>query len=116
MRALSNQDDDKITKEKKEEEKKLNRVSLLKLFTFADFYDSVLMALESIGAIIHGVSIPVFFIYFEKMINIIGLAYLAPKIASHKIAKYSLDFVYLSVAIMFSSWLEVACWMYTGEW
>ncbi|KAJ0053668.1 hypothetical protein Pint_03486 [Pistacia integerrima] len=115
MRALSNQDDDKITKEKKEEEKKPNRVSLLKLFTFADFYDCVLMVLGSIGAIIHGVSVPVFFIYFGKMINIIGLAYLAPKAASHKVAKYSLDFVYLSVAIMFSSWLEVACWMYTGE-
>ncbi|XP_031256408.1 ABC transporter B family member 2-like [Pistacia vera] len=115
MRALSNQDDDKITKEKEEEEKKPNRVSLLKLFTFADFYDCVLMVLGSIGAIIHGVSVPVFFIYFGKLINIIGLAYLAPKAASHKVAKYSLDFVYLSVAIMFSSWLEVACWMYTGE-
>ncbi|KAJ0081982.1 hypothetical protein Patl1_10407 [Pistacia atlantica] len=89
MRALSNQDDDKITKEKKEEEKKLNRVLLLKLFTFVDFYDRVLMALGSIGAIIHGVSVLVFFIYFGKMINIIGLAYLAPKIASHKIAKVS---------------------------
>ncbi|KAJ0049353.1 hypothetical protein Pint_16613 [Pistacia integerrima] len=42
-----------------------------------------------IGAIIHGVSVPVFFIYFRKMINIIGLAYFAPRIASHKIAKVS---------------------------
>ncbi|KAJ1395652.1 P-loop containing nucleoside triphosphate hydrolase [Sesbania bispinosa] len=43
------------------------------------------------------------------------LAYLFPKEASHEVAKYSLDFVYLSIAILFSSWTEVACWMHTGE-
>ncbi|KAK4802970.1 hypothetical protein SAY86_001173 [Trapa natans] len=91
------------------------KVSFLKLFSFADFYDCVLMTLGSVGACIHGVSVPIFFIFFGKLINIIGLAYLFPKEASHKVAKYSLDFVYLSVAILFSSWIEVACWMHTGE-
>ncbi|VYS45656.1 unnamed protein product [Arabidopsis thaliana] len=98
-----------------EKEKKRPSVSFLKLFSFADFYDCVLMALGSIGACIHGASVPVFFIFFGKLINIIGLAYLFPQEASHKVAKYSLDFVYLSVVILFSSWLEVACWMHTGE-
>ncbi|WZZ57116.1 hypothetical protein YC2023_057223 [Brassica napus] len=98
--------------EKKEKEKKRPSVSVFKLFSFADFYDCVLMTLGSIGACIHGASVPVFFIFFGKLINIIGLAYLFPQEASHK---YSLDFVYLSVAILFSSWLEVACWMHTGE-
>lgn len=95
--------------------KKEHKVSLLKLFSFADFYDYVLMALGSLGACIHGASVPVFFIFFGKLINVIGLAYLFPKEASHKVAKYSLDFVYLSIAILFSSWTEVACWMHTGE-
>ncbi|PON87450.1 ABC transporter [Trema orientale] len=94
---------------------KQNKVSLLKLFKFADLYDYVLMAIGSVGAIIHGASVPIFFIFFGKLINIIGLAYLFPKEASHKVAKYSLDFVYLSIAILFSSWTEVACWMHTGE-
>lgn len=102
----------KTTSDQKEGEKK---VGLLKLFAFADFNDYILMGLGSIGACIHGASVPVFFIYFGKLINIIGLAYLFPQAASHKVAKYSLDFVYLSVAILFSSWLEVACWMHTGE-
>ncbi|XP_027360046.1 ABC transporter B family member 2-like [Abrus precatorius] len=95
--------------------KKEHKVPLLKLFSFADFYDYVLMAIGSLGACVHGASVPVFFIFFGKLINVIGLAYLFPKEASHKVAKYSLDFVYLSVAILFSSWTEVACWMYTGE-
>ncbi|TKY70039.1 ABC transporter B family member 2 [Spatholobus suberectus] len=95
--------------------KKEHKVPLLKLFSFADFYDYVLMAVGSVGACIHGASVPVFFIFFGKLINVIGLAYLFPKEASHKVAKYSLDFVYLSIAILFSSWTEVACWMHTGE-
>ncbi|ESQ35784.1 hypothetical protein EUTSA_v10009914mg [Eutrema salsugineum] len=98
-----------------EKEKERPSVSVFKLFSFADFYDCVLMVLGSIGACIHGASVPVFFIFFGKLINIIGLAYLFPQQASHKVAKYSLDFVYLSVVILFSSWLEVACWMHTGE-
>ncbi|KAJ4915495.1 ABC transporter B family member 10 [Raphanus sativus] len=99
----------------KKKEKKRPSVSVFKLFSFADSYDCVLMTLGSIGACIHGASVPVFFIFFGKLINIIGLAYLFPQEASHKVAKYSLDFVYLSVAMLFSSWLEVACWMHTGE-
>ena len=67
--------------------KKEHKVSLLKLFSFADFYDYVLMGVGSVGAIVHGASVPVFFIFFGKLINVIGLAYLFPKEASHKVAK-----------------------------
>ncbi|XVF13654.1 hypothetical protein REPUB_Repub08aG0226500 [Reevesia pubescens] len=111
----NNQDNDIDTKKKKDGGQKQHKVPLLKLFSFADFYDYVLMGLGSLGACVHGASVPVFFIFFGKLINIIGMAYLFPKQASHKVAKYSLDFVYLSVAILFSSWIEVACWMHTGE-
>ncbi|XP_057448648.1 ABC transporter B family member 2-like [Lotus japonicus] len=100
---------------KEGETKMEHKVPFLKLFSFADSYDWVLMAIGSVGACIHGASVPVFFIFFGKLINVIGLAYLFPKEASHKVAKYSLDFVYLSIAILFSSWIEVACWMHTGE-
>ncbi|TKY58285.1 ABC transporter B family member 2 [Spatholobus suberectus] len=105
------------TKERKKEEttQQKRKVPLLKLFSFADFYDCVLMAVGSVGACVHGASVPVFFIFFGKMINVIGFAYLFPKEASHEVAKYALDFVYLSIAILFSSWTEVACWMHTGE-
>ncbi|KAF6170169.1 hypothetical protein GIB67_038702 [Kingdonia uniflora] len=77
--------------------------------------DYFLMGIGSISAIVHGASVPVFFIFFGKLINIIGIAYLFPASVSHRVAKYSLDFLYLSIVILFSSWTEVACWMYTGE-
>ncbi|KAM1034163.1 ABC transporter B family member 2-like [Malus sylvestris] len=113
----SNYSDAKKTKKEEEEGKgkQQRKVSLLKLFSFADSYDYLLMAVGSVGACVHGASVPIFFIFFGKLINIIGMAYLFPKEASSKVAKYSLDFVYLSVAILFSSWTEVACWMHTGE-
>ncbi|CAN6253693.1 unnamed protein product [Urochloa humidicola] len=91
------------------------KVPFLKLFSFADRWDCVLMAVGSLGACAHGASVPVFFIFFGKLINIIGLAYLFPTTVSGRVAKYSLDFVYLGIVILFSSWTEVACWMHTGE-
>jgi ATP-binding cassette subfamily B (MDR/TAP) protein 1 len=45
------------------------------------------MFIGSIGACIHGASVPIFFIFFGKLINVIGLAYLFPKEASHEVAK-----------------------------
>lgn len=113
--SAGSEETEQVNKKKKKGEDSNKKVPLLKLFAFADFYDYVLMGLGSIGACVHGASVPVFFIFFGKLINIIGLAYFFPKEASHRVAKYSLDFVYLSVVILFSSWIEVACWMHTGE-
>ncbi|KAL8552874.1 hypothetical protein ACS0TY_001523 [Phlomoides rotata] len=107
--------DEDDEKNKKKKSNSAQKVGIGKLFTFADGFDYFLMFVGSVGACVHGASVPVFFIFFGKMINIIGLAYLFPKEASHKVASYSLDFVYLSIVIMFSSWTEVACWMYSGE-
>ncbi|CAO2838015.1 unnamed protein product [Amaranthus hypochondriacus] len=103
-------------KKMNEENKSKNKsVPFLKLFSFADPLDYLLMIVGSIGAIAHGASIPVFFIFFGKLINLIGVAYLFPRETSHDVGKYSMDFVYLSIVVLFSSWVEVACWMQTGE-
>ena len=91
--------------EQKEKEKKRPSVSVFKLFSFADFYDCVLMTLGSIGACIHGASVPVFFIFFGKLINIIGLAYLFPQEASHKVAKV----IYIYIFIIAYPKLKVLC-------
>lgn len=98
--SISGKNDANDMKKKKKmdkgEEKKQNKVSLLKLFAFADFYDYILMAIGSVGACIHGASVPVFFIFFGKLINIIGMAYLFPKEASHKVAKV---YIYMKASL-----------------
>ncbi|RWW14092.1 hypothetical protein GW17_00022163 [Ensete ventricosum] len=65
----------------------VHKVPFLKLFAFADTWDYVLMALGSIGACAHGASVPIFFIFFGKLINIIGVAFLFPTTVSHRVAK-----------------------------
>lgn len=69
------------------EEAAAAKVPFLKLFSFADRWDCVLMAVGSLGACAHGASVPVFFIFFGKLINIIGLAYLFPTTVSGRVAK-----------------------------
>ncbi|KAK6162168.1 hypothetical protein DH2020_002009 [Rehmannia glutinosa] len=89
---------------KKKTEKAKRSVGIRKLFAFADGYDYLLMFVGSIGACVHGASVPVFFIFFGKLINLIGTTHLFPKETSDRVAKYSLVFVYLSIVILFSSW------------
>jgi fatty acid desaturase len=79
--------DDMKMKKKKGDGKKQNKVTVVKLFSFADSYDHFMMAIGSVGACVHGASIPVFLIFFGKLINVIGMAYLFPKEASHKVGK-----------------------------
>uniref|UniRef100_A0A2P2K8Z8 ABC transporter B family member 2-like n=1 Tax=Rhizophora mucronata TaxID=61149 RepID=A0A2P2K8Z8_RHIMU len=88
MSSLSYEEEtaDSTSEKKKEGKQTQQKVAITKLFAFADFYDYVLMGLGSIGAIAHGASVPVFFIFFGKLINIIGMAYLFPKQASHRVA------------------------------
>uniref|UniRef100_A0A0E0K3V6 MDR-like ABC transporter n=1 Tax=Oryza punctata TaxID=4537 RepID=A0A0E0K3V6_ORYPU len=74
----------------KEAAVKAEKVPFLKLFSFADRWDYVLMAVGSLGACAHGASVPVFFIFFGKLINIIGLAYLFPTTVSGRVAKMPL--------------------------
>lgn len=86
--SIDGDGDDKMKKMKKKSES-AKKVGIGKLFSYADGFDYLLMSVGSIGACVHGASVPVFFIFFGKMINIIGLAYLFPKEASHKVASVS---------------------------
>ncbi|GFS32600.1 P-glycoprotein 2 [Actinidia rufa] len=89
LRPIPCPEDDSKAKDV-EGKKKPQRVAFIKLFAFADAYDCFLMFVGSIAS-------------------------LYPAAASHRVAKNSLDFLYLSVVILFSSWTEVACWMHSGE-
>ncbi|EHA8588561.1 putative ABC transporter B family member 2 [Cocos nucifera] len=97
------------------EERKDQKISFFKLFAFADAWDYVLMALGSVGACAHGASLPVFFMFFGKLVDIVAVASIYPASASHKVAKYALEFLYLGFATLVSAWIEMACWMHTGE-
>lgn len=54
------------------EKKKEQSLAFHKLFSFADKYDYLLMICGSVGAVIHGSSMPVFFLLFGEMVNGFG--------------------------------------------
>lgn len=54
------------------EKKKEQSLPFHQLFSFADKYDYLLMFSGSIGAIVHGSSMPIFFLLFGEMINGFG--------------------------------------------
>lgn len=54
------------------EKKKEQSLPFFKLFSFADKFDYLLMITGSLGAIIHGSSMPVFFLLFGEMVNGFG--------------------------------------------
>lgn len=54
------------------EKKKEQSLPFYQLFSFADKYDWLLMISGSIGAIIHGSSMPFFFLLFGEMVNGFG--------------------------------------------
>ncbi|TYG62825.1 hypothetical protein ES288_D07G263000v1 [Gossypium darwinii] len=97
------------------EKKKEQSLPFFQLFTFADRYDYMLMISGSLGAIIHGSSMPVFFLLFGEMVNGFGKNQSDLPKMTHEVAKYALYFVYLGLIVCLSSYAEIACWMYTGE-
>uniref|UniRef100_A0A7N0REL0 ABC transporter B family member 19 n=1 Tax=Kalanchoe fedtschenkoi TaxID=63787 RepID=A0A7N0REL0_KALFE len=97
------------------EKRKEQSVPFFKLFCFADRFDCVLMAAGSLGAVVHGSSMPVFFLLFGQMINGFGKNQADLEKLTQEVSKYALYFVYLGLIVCLSSYAEICCWMYTGE-
>ena len=69
------------------EKKKEQSLPFYQLFTFADKYDYLLMISGSLGAIIHGSSMPVFFLLFGEMVNGFGKNQSDLTKMTHEVAK-----------------------------
>ena len=76
-----------IKSEQESDSKSNPSVPLYQLFSFADGVDYVLMILGTIGACVHGASIPVFFIFFGKLINAFGSHASEPHVMAKEVAK-----------------------------
>uniref|UniRef100_A0A804KAF5 ABC transporter B family member 19 n=1 Tax=Musa acuminata subsp. malaccensis TaxID=214687 RepID=A0A804KAF5_MUSAM len=73
------------------------------------------MAAGSVGAVVHGSAMPVFFLLFGDLVNGFGKNQHHLMVMTHEVSKYALYFVYLGLVVCLSSYAEIACWMYTGE-
>ncbi|KAF8042952.1 hypothetical protein BT93_A1323 [Corymbia citriodora subsp. variegata] len=137
-----NENEQDSNKSKGEEKEK---VPFHKLFSFADSTDMLLMVVGSIGAVGNGISMPLMTVFFGQLINIFGedqsdsdLVDLVSKISLkffnlalgcgaeacqnqtdsdlvELVSKISLNFIYLALGCGAAAFLQVSCWMVTGE-
>lgn len=73
------------------EKKKEQCLPFYQLFSFADKYDYILMVSGSVGAVIHGSSMPVFFLLFGQMVNGFGKNQMDLHKMTHEVAKVCID-------------------------
>ncbi|KMT03250.1 hypothetical protein BVRB_8g197930 [Beta vulgaris subsp. vulgaris] len=90
------------------------RVPFYKLFSFADSTDKALMIIGSIGAVGNGVCMPLMAIIFGELVDSFGENQNTKHII-HVVSQVSLKFVYLAIGVAIAAFLQVACWMVTGE-
>ncbi|KAG8084417.1 hypothetical protein GUJ93_ZPchr0010g10510 [Zizania palustris] len=85
-----------------------------RLFAFADGKDVVLMLLGTLGAVANGAALPFMTVLFGGLIDAFGGAAGARDVVA-RVSEVSLEFIYLAIASAAASFIQVACWMITGE-
>ncbi|KAL2472365.1 ABC transporter B family member 1 [Abeliophyllum distichum] len=90
-------------------------VGLGELFRFADGLDYFLMTIGTVGAIVHGSSLPLFLRFFADLVNSFGSNANNVDKMTQEVLKYAFYFLIVGAAIWASSWAEISCWMWTGE-
>ncbi|KAL6864769.1 hypothetical protein ACP4OV_015920 [Aristida adscensionis] len=85
-----------------------------RLFAFADGADAALMALGALGAVANGAALPFMTVLFGRLVGAFGGAAGARDVVP-RVSRVSLQFVYLAIASAVASFVQVTCWMITGE-
>ncbi|GLJ41485.1 hypothetical protein SUGI_0858570 [Cryptomeria japonica] len=81
---------------------------LYSIFSFADALDCLLILVGTIGAVGTGLVLPIYSLFFSRVVNQIGLN-------TNTVSQYALYIVYLAIAAFAVAWAEISCWMYTAE-
>lgn len=73
------------------------------------------MLIGTLGALVHGCSLPVFLRFFADLVDSFGSHADDPDTMVRLVVKYAFYFLVVGAAIWASSWAEISCWMWTGE-
>ncbi|XVF80464.1 hypothetical protein PTKIN_Ptkin15bG0076000 [Pterospermum kingtungense] len=93
---------------------KTNTVPFFKMFAFADQTDIFLMIAGTIGAIGNGLTMPLMTIFFGDLTDSFGENQNNNEVVD-AVSEVALKFVYLGVGAAMAGFLQVTCWMVTGE-
>ncbi|OIV91033.1 hypothetical protein TanjilG_16993 [Lupinus angustifolius] len=100
--------------EKSKQKEKPETVPFHRLFSFADSTDILLMTVGTIGAIGNGLGLPIMTLLFGQMIDTFGSNQRTDHVVE-EVSKVSLKFVCLAIGTGLAAFLQVSCWMVTGE-
>ncbi|KAM5568512.1 hypothetical protein ABKV19_016195 [Rosa sericea] len=89
-------------------------VPFFKLFSFADSMDYLLMSVGTISAIGNGMCLPLMTVIMGDVINSFGESGNSNKVVD-TVSKVALKFVYLALGAAAAAFLQMSCWMITGE-
>ncbi|XP_075484017.1 ABC transporter B family member 20-like isoform X4 [Primulina tabacum] len=92
-------------------------VPFSRLFACADRLDWALLIVGSLAAAAHGTALVVYLHYFAKIIHLLrfhGVG-IDDDVLFRKFVKLALTIAFIAVGVFFSAWIEVSCWILTGE-
>ncbi|XP_009353437.2 ABC transporter B family member 11-like [Pyrus x bretschneideri] len=89
-------------------------VPYYKLFSCADTLDHMLMSVGTISAIGNGLCTPLMTVIFGEVINSFGRTGNTKEVVD-AVSKVALKYVYLGIGAGVAAFLQVSCWMVTGE-
>ncbi|KAK7331431.1 hypothetical protein VNO77_25656 [Canavalia gladiata] len=101
------------SQDEKDRTKMVAKISYYKLFTFADRFDVTMMIIGIISSVANGMAQPLMTLIFGKLLNAFGST--DPSHLVKEVSKVSLLFLYLAIGSGIASFLQVSCWMVTGE-
>ncbi|KAL1553054.1 ATP-binding cassette, sub-B (MDR TAP), member 4 [Salvia divinorum] len=90
-----------------------NVVAFYKLFVFSDWLDKILMLVGTLGAIGNGMNPPLMALLFGELADAFGRTQTGNVLPV--VCKVSLKLVYVALGCGAAAFLQVACWMITGE-
>ncbi|XP_048566622.1 ABC transporter B family member 20-like [Triticum urartu] len=88
-------------------------VPFKRLFACADRLDWALMAAGGAAAAAHGVALVVYLHLFGRAINSLHGRHTDQLFRDIK--QHALYFLYIAIGVFFAGWIEVSCWILTGE-
>ncbi|KAE7996839.1 hypothetical protein FH972_001528 [Carpinus fangiana] len=90
-------------------------VPFSRLFACADRLDWALMIVGSFAAAAHGTALVVYLHYFAKIVHVLKIDPNNHDELFERFRELTLTLVYIAVGVFAAGWIEVSCWILTGE-
>ncbi|XP_071707188.1 ABC transporter B family member 6 [Rutidosis leptorrhynchoides] len=90
-------------------------VPFSKLFVCADRLDWVLMVVGSVAAAAHGTALVIYLHYFAKIVQLLAHGHEDADVLFDKFKDFALILIYIAGGVFAAGWIEVSCWILTGE-